>query len=246
MGLSLPIVESGDDLPSMIVKAADQIGGMRDGDAVVVSSKVVATANGRVRDLSRIRPSARARKIAAKSGQSPEFVELVLREADSVLRVCSGVILTIKNGLISANAGADLSNAPKGKAILMPASPGRSAEEIRQAIKAATGAKVGVVISDSIVHPLRLGTAGQAVATAGMEPVVDCRGEKDIYGNPLKITFRALADQLATAAELAMGEAGERVPVVVVRDAGIRLAEKPRMTPKISPKKCVYFGGLKP
>ncbi|MFH1820878.1 MAG: coenzyme F420-0:L-glutamate ligase [Methanobacteriota archaeon] len=245
MGLNLPLVETGDDLISMILKAADQIGGLHNGDVVVVSSKVVAAAEGRFRDLSKIRPSARAKKIAANSGQAPEFVELVLNEADRVLRVCKGAILTIKDGLTCANAGADLSNAPEGKAILLPASPDKAADKIRRALATRARVKIAVVISDSVVHPLKLGTVGQAIATAGMEPVIDCRGKLDLYGKPLKITFRAVADQLATAAGAVMGEGGERVPVVVVRNADVKFVEKHRLSPKISPKKCAYFGGLK-
>ncbi|MEM3421303.1 MAG: coenzyme F420-0:L-glutamate ligase [Candidatus Hadarchaeum sp.] len=242
LGLSLPIIESGDDLPSMILKAADQIGGLRDGDIVVVSSKAVAAAEGRIKDLSKIRPSQRAKKIAAKSGQPPEFVELILREADRVLRIHRGVVLTIKDGIICANAGVDLSNAPKGKAILLPRYPQKSAERLRLALISGASVKVGVVISDSIVHPLRLGTVGQAIATAGIEPVIDCRGKLDIYGKPLKITYRATADQLATAAQLVMGEAGERIPVAVVREAEVELTDSPKYSPKIPLHQCLYYG----
>ncbi len=245
MGLSLPLVEVGDDLASMILKAADQIGGLRNGDVVVVASKVVAAAEDRFRDLSRIRPSARAKKFAARSGQTPEFVELILREADSVLRVCRGAILTTKDGLACANAGADLSNAPTGKAILLPAKPDKSAEALRQALAVGAKVKVAVILSDSVVRPLRLGTVGQAIGTAGLEPVIDCRGRLDLYGKPLKITFRAIADQLASAAEVVMGEAGERVPVAVIRDAEVKVVERSRLSPKITPGECIYCAGLK-
>jgi len=244
LGLRLPLIKKGDDLPSMILKAADQIGGLRDGDIVVVTSKAVSAAQGRVRDLTGIRPSPRAKKIAARTGQPPEFVEVVLREADEVLRVNKGAILTIKDGLICANAGADLSNVPEGQAALLPAKPTRAAEEIRRRFLAKKS-KVGVVISDSVVRPLRLGTVGQAIGFAGIEPVIDSRGRPDIYGKPLRMTFRAIADQLATAAQVVMGEAGERVPVAVMRDASVELVERPRRSPKISPKRCLYYGGLK-
>lgn len=242
LGLSLPLIEPGDDLPSMILKAAGQIGGLREGDVVVVSSKVVATAEGRVKELSKIRPSLRAKRIAAKSGQPPELVELILREADRILKIRRGVILTMKRGLICANAGVDQSNAPKSKAILLPRNPEKSAERLRLALISGAGARIGVVISDSVVHPLRLGTVGQAIATAGIEPVIDCRGKLDLYGKPLKITYRAVADQLASAAQLVMGEAGERVPAAVVREVEIELVERPKLSPKISPRRCLYSG----
>jgi len=245
LGVSMPLVKPGDNLPEMITKAVKQVDGLQDGDVVVVSSKVVAMAQGRVRELAKIRPSARARRIAAKSGQAPEFVELVLREASQILSVSKGVILTIRDGLICANAGADISNAPPGHAVLMPSKPDRAAEELKRALVEKSGAKIGVIIADSNVKPLRLGTIGQAIGVAGIEPVADCRGQPDLYGKPLQITLRAIADQLATAAQIVMGEGDERMPVAVVREAKVEFAERPKRSPKISPKKCIYFSGQK-
>jgi coenzyme F420-0:L-glutamate ligase/coenzyme F420-1:gamma-L-glutamate ligase len=245
LGVSMPLVKPGDNLPEMIMESAKQVGGLQDGDVLVVSSKVVATAQGRIWELAKIRPSIRARRIAARSGQAPKFVEIVLREASQVLSVSKGVILTIRDGLISANAGADISNAPPGHVVLMPAKPDRAAEELRRALVEKSGAKIGVIVVDSNVKPLRLGTIGQAIGVAGIEPVVDCRGQPDLYGRPLQITFRAIADQLATAAQVVMGEGNERVPVAVVREAKVELVEKPKRSPKISPKKCIYFSGTR-
>lgn len=241
----MPLIKPGDDLSAMIARATEQVGGLRDEDIIVISSKVVATVQGRVRELARVRPSARAKKIAAKSGQDPEFVELVLREAGSVLNISKNVILTLKSGVICANAGVDNSNVPPGHVVLMPTNPNRVARELQRAIEQRTNARVGVIITDSNVKPLRLGTVGQAIGVTGLEPVVDCRGQHDLYGKPLRITFRALADQLATAAQAVMGEAAEGVPVVVVRGAGVEFVEKPKRSPKISPKQCIYFNGLK-
>ncbi len=245
LGLSMPLVKPGDDLGKLIVRASEQAGGLRDGDVIVVTSKVVATAQGRVRELARVRPSARARKLATQADLEPEFVALVLREGGRVVRAAKGVILTLKGGVLCANAGVDSSNAPLGHVVLMPTKPDRAAGELRQAIARRTNARVGVIIVDSNVKPLRLGTVGQTIGVAGLEPVVDCRGQHDLYGKPLRLTFRALADQLATAAQLVMGEAAERVPVVIVREVGVELAERPRHSPKISPKRCIYFNGLK-
>ncbi len=241
----MPLIKPGDDLSAMIARATEQVGGLRDEDIIVISSKVVATVQGRVRELARVRPSARAKKIAAKSGQDPEFVELVLREAGSVLNISKNVILTLKSGVICANAGVDNSNVPPGHVVLMPTNPNRVARELQRAIEQRTNARVGVIITDSNVKPLRLGTVGQAIGVTGLEPVVDCRGQHDLYGKPLRITFRALADQLATAAQAVMGEAAEGVPVVVVRGAGVEFVEKPKRSPKISPKRCIYSDMLK-
>jgi coenzyme F420-0:L-glutamate ligase len=239
----MPLVKPGDDLGKLILRASEQVGGLQDGDVLVVSSKAVATAQGRVRELSMVRPSERAKKLAAKTKLEPEFVELVLHEADRVLNVSGDAILTLKDGAISANAGVDTSNAPPGEVVLMPTKPDQAARELWQTV--APNAKVGVIIADSNVKPLRLGTVGQAIGVAGLEPVIDCRGQHDLYGKPLRVTFRAIADQLATAAQLVMGEGAERVPVVVVRGAKVELVEKPKRSPEISPKRCIYFNVLK-
>jgi coenzyme F420-0:L-glutamate ligase len=239
-GLAFPIVKPGDDFVSMVVKAAERKGGFRDGDVIVVSSKAVATAEGRIVELSKVKPSSRAKSLAKQSALPVEFVEVVLQESDKVLGSVKGAILTVKGGLLCANAGADRSNAPSGFVVLMPKNPDRSAEKLRRAIIKRTGAKVGVVLSDSSVKPLRLGTVGQAVGVAGIEPVVDCRGQPDLYGRTLRITFRAIADQLATAAQILMGEGSESVPAVVFRDSGVKVVDKPKSSPKVPAKKDLY------
>ncbi len=240
LGLKMPLIKPGDDLSTMIARAAEQVGGLKNGDTIVISSKVIATVQGRVRELARVRPSTRAMKIAAKSGQDPEFVELVLREANRVLSISKDVILTLKDKVICANAGVDNSNAPPGHAILLPKDSNRAARELQQTIARKMNAKVGIIIADSNVKPLRMGTIGQAIGVAGLEPILDCRGQHDLYGKPLHLTFRALADQLATAAQIVMGEAAEGVPVAVLRETGVEIVEKTKHSPNISPKKCIY------
>ena len=239
-GLALPLVKPGDDFMSMVIRAAEQEGGFKDEDVLVFSSKAVATAEGRLVELSKVKPSPRAKSLAKQSALPAEFVEVVLQEADEVLGYVKGAILTVKGGMLCANAGADQSNAPPGFVVLMSENPDRSAERLRRAVIRRAGAKVGVVLSDSSVKPLRLGTVGQAVGVAGIEPVVDCRGQRDLYGRTLRITFRAIADQLATAAQILMGECSERVPVVVVRGSGTKIVDRPRSSPKVHPKKDLY------
>ncbi|MEM2907835.1 MAG: coenzyme F420-0:L-glutamate ligase [Candidatus Hadarchaeales archaeon] len=238
--MNMPLIKPGDDLVSMILKASEQVGGLRDGDIVVVASSALATAQGRLIELARVRPSQRAKLLARRSGLEPEFVELVLREANEVLGVAKYALLTLKEGMLCVNAGVDHSNAPPGQVVLMPSKPNRAAEEIMRELRQRSGARVGVIIADSQVQPLRLGTIGKAIGVAGMEPVIDCRGQLDLFGRRLRITFRAIADQIASAAQVVMGEGAERVPVVVVRDAGVEIVDKPKSSPKISPKRCVY------
>jgi len=231
-------------LPAIVLKAAQQVGGLRDGDVVVIASSSVATAQGRLKRLSEVRPSRRAKLLARRSDLEPEFVELVLREADEVLGCVKGGLSTLKERRLCVNAGVDSSNAPPGHALLLPEKPEEVARSFFQAFKLA-GANVGVIIADSHVQPLRMGTIGQALGVAGIEPVVDCRGQRDLFDKPLKMTFRAIADQLATAAQLVMGEAAERVPAVIVRGAKVELVERPKLSPKISPKRCVYSRRLR-
>ena len=244
LGLQTPLLKPGDDLPAIVLRAAQQVGGLRDGDVVVIASSAVATVQGRLKRLSGVRPSRRAKLLAKRSGLEPKFVELVLREADEVLGCGRGGLVTLKGRRLCVNAGIDSSNAPPGHVLLLPKKPDGVARSFLQAFKLA-GASVGVIIADSHVQPLRMGTVGQALGVAGLEPVVDCRGQRDLFGKPLKMTFRAIADQLASAAQVVMGEAAERVPVVVVRGAGVELVERPKRSPKISPRRCVFFSRLK-
>ncbi|MEM2878799.1 MAG: coenzyme F420-0:L-glutamate ligase [Candidatus Hadarchaeales archaeon] len=238
IGLDLPLVRSGDDLPLLIERAAERLGGIRDGDILVVSSKVVSISEGRLVDLSAVRPGKRAKELSRATRQPPEFVEVVLEEADEVVNAVRGALLTIKNGHLTANAGADLSNSPHGHAVLWPRDPMGSAERIMRSFG---GRSIGVIIADSAVRPLRLGTVGQAIGWAGIAPVADCRGKPDLYGRPLRMTWRAIADQIATAAELVTGEGSERRPVVIVR--GLEISERRGgPSPVIPRNRCLFFG----
>lgn len=245
LGLNMPLIKPGDDLPAVILKVSEQVGGLKDGDIIVLASSAVATAQGRLRKLTNVRPSKRAKLLARRSGLRPEFVELVLREADKVLGTSKIAVLTLKDGRLCANAGIDSSNAPLGQVVLMPTKPNRTASEILQALKQHANVRLGVIIADSHIQPLRLGTVGQAVGVAGIEPAMDCRGQLDLFGKPLRITFRALADQLASAAQVVMGEGAERVPAAVMRGANVVFTEKAKTSPKIAPKRCIYVNSLK-
>jgi coenzyme F420-0:L-glutamate ligase/coenzyme F420-1:gamma-L-glutamate ligase len=240
IGLRLPVVRPNDDLTKMIVRASKRSGGFRNGDILVVSSKAVATAEDRLVRLGEVRPSGMARDLAKRAGVSPRLAEIVLGEADEILGAGGGAILTLKNGVLCANAGVDLSNAPPGYAVLLPADPNASAERIRREVLKMTGKKVGVVISDSAVRPLRRGTIGQAVGFAGFEPVVDCRGDPDLFGRRMRLTFVALADLLASAAELLMGETAGRTPAVIVRGLRIAPSDRPGLSPTVRKDEDLY------
>ena len=196
---------------------------LREGDVIVISSKFVAVSEGRVVRLAKVRAGARARELAKEHRMDPRLCELVLRESDEVIGGIPGFILASKDGLITPNAGIDKSNAKHGSVVLYPRRPEASARRIREALKFSRGISIAVVVCDSRLSPTRRGTTGVAVASSGIEAVLDMRGRSDLFGNVLKVTSQALADDLSSAAEVLMGESDEAIPIVLVRGVGSRV-----------------------
>lgn len=226
----IPVVQPGDDLAELIAAALARAEcRVSDGDVVVVPSKVVSRAHGRFVDLSRVDPGERARELAARSGHDPRLVELVVRESSAVSRVAPGVLVVRHRcGFVVANAGIDLSNAappagwigPGPWAVLLPADPDAAAAELARELGEATGAVVGVVISDSFGRPFRLGTVGTAIGAAVIPPAFDQRGRRDLFGRRLEGTLTAVVDQVAAAADLVAGQGDEGRGAVLVRGLG--------------------------
>src|SRR5260221_13860371 len=191
---------------------------LEDGDVVVVSQKVVSKAEGRVRELSSVLPSAEARKLAAVLGREPAMVELILSESSEVLRAEGNVLIVeTRQGFVCANAGIDSSNLPEPDTVcLLPEDPDASARRIRAEIAAVAEAAVGVIVSDSFGRAWRLGQAEVAIGCAGLAPLDDWRGRRDAGGRALEATLIAIADEAASAADLVRDKAS-RVPATVVR-----------------------------
>jgi len=190
---------------------------LRDGDVLVISSKFVATSEGRVVTLDSVKPGEEAKGLAAKFAMDPRLCELVLRESDEILGGIPGFILASKGGLLTPNAGIDKSNVKHGAVVLYPRRPEASAWRIREALRFSRGISIGVVICDSRLSPTRRGTTGVAVASSGVEAVLDMRGRADLFGNVLRVTAQGVADDLSSAAEILMGESDEATPIVLVR-----------------------------
>lgn len=252
--LRTPRIERRGVLAAALTGALRGAGGIRGGDIVAVTSKVVGVDEGRVVELKGVRPTARARELARVSGLDPAFVRVVVDEADRVFGAVPGAVLTLKAGMLVANSGADRSNAPPGKAVLWPAKPWTSAERLRRTVQRQARGPVGVVVADSHCEPLRLGTSGVALACAGFLPVDDVRGRRDLFGQTMRVTQRAVADALASAAVLAMGEVDESTPAAIIRGSGVetfarRLTPAERRSVHISPDKdlfaSVYTGQLR-
>lgn len=215
----IPFVEEGDDLAELILSALQKENlELQDGDVVVVTEKIVARAEGREVELSSVTPSEEARRFARETGKDPRVVQLILDESKEVLATGENfIIVETKHGFVCANAGIDQSNVREGKAKLLPADPDKSAREIRRRLEQATGRRIGVVICDSFGRSFRLGSVGVAIGCSGIRALWDRRGERDLLGRTLKVTRVAVADCIASAANLVMGEAGEGVPVAIVR-----------------------------
>lgn len=220
IGLSgMPEVRRGDDLPSLIIKAARAQGtGIEDGDVLVVTQKIVSKAEGRVVDLGQVMPSSYAQELAARTGKDARLLEVILGESRRIVRLEGAVLIAeTKHGFICANAGVDASNVGGSDLVsLLPENPDFSAEGIRAAIEERTGRSVAVVICDTFGRPWREGHTNVAVGLAGLSPFVDYGGQTDPHGYELRVTTMAVADELAAAAELAMGKLS-RVPVAIVR-----------------------------
>lgn len=199
---------------------------MENGDVLVVTSKIVSLNDDRLIKLTDVKTTNEAEKLAKIYDFSPQYSQIILDESDKILGGVKRAILTIKDNILIANAGVDTSNVPSGYAVIWPKNPANSAERIRNLIQKEFGVDIGVIISDSHCLPLRRGTIGVALAVAGFKPLTDDRGRRDLFDKRLKITYHNLADDLASAANLVMGEYNQRIPAVIIKDAPIKLSHK--------------------
>ena len=217
----IPLVQPGDDLAHLLGDAIARAGGLRDRDVLVIAQKIVSKAEGRYADLDQITPSPRAIEAARQCDKDPRLIEVILSESVEVVRLRPGLIITRHRlGFVSANAGVDRSNvAPEGveRVLLLPLDPDRSAARIRSAVRDRCGVDPAVIIADSHGRPHRMGTVGVAIGLSGLPGVEDWRGRKDLFGYTLQHTEVGLADQIASAATLLLGQAAESIPAVIVR-----------------------------
>lgn len=212
-------VAPGDDLATLVLDAAAATGtALADGDILVVTQKVVSKAEGRLVDLRAIEPSALARRIADEYGKDPRYVEVVLGECVRIVRMERGLIIAqTRHGFVCANAGVDASNVSGGDvACLLPLDSDASARRLRADLRERAGVDVAVVVSDSFGRPWRMGIVNVAIGVAGMEPLMDYRGVPDDYGRVMHASILAIADEVASAAELVAGKVN-RSPFVIVR-----------------------------
>ena len=242
--IKLPLIKKNDPLLEIIVRSIKNQGkSLIEGDIIVIAEKVIATSQGRVIKLSDVgRISERAKGLAKKYDMDERYVELILREASMILGGMRHVILAKVNDFLIANAGIDQSNAGHGNVVLLP----KNLKEVvwnywRELRKKFGINNFGIIIADSRVQPLRKGTIGIAIATAGFEPIEDLRGRPDLFKRPMEITMRAIADDLVSAAQFLLGEADNQTPVVIIRGTNVDFTENPKTTPEMAPEECLYM-----
>ncbi len=211
-------VRPGDDLAALLADAITAAGGLLAGDILVVTQKIVSKAEGRIIDPADIEPSAFAHQIARTAKKDAHYQEVVLRESARIVKMANGVLITeTHHGFICANSGVDESNVDGGRRLaLLPIDPDASAAALRAALAARFGHAPAVIITDTFGRPWREGQVNVAIGVAGIEPLRDFKGIDDSYGYTMQATLIAIADELASAAELVMGKI-DRVPAAIVR-----------------------------
>jgi len=207
-------IEFGDDLSALIANSKQ----IQENDILVVAQKIISKQEGRIIELSSVTPSLLAQGISSQYQKNPHIVELILLESKKIIRMNKGIIIVeTKNGLICANAGIDESNVKPGFATLLPKDSDASAEKLRKEILKTTGQNVSVIISDTFGRPFRMGQTNCAIGISGMKPILDYVGTTDSFGNVLRVTAIAIADEICSAAELVMKKT-TKCPVIIIRN----------------------------
>ncbi len=244
--IKLPLIRNNDPLLEIIIKEIKIMGeSLKDKDIIVISEKVVATSQGRLISLSDVKNiSEEAKKWAKKCDMDERLTELIVQESTTILGGLSDfhVVLAKVNDFLIANAGIDQSNAGDDNVVLLPKDPDKLVwdywKKLRDEFKIEN---LGVIFADSRVQPLRKGTIGIAVATAGFEPIEDLIGKPDLFKRPLQITKRAIADDLTSAAQFLLNEADQQTPVVIIRGVNVEFTDNPQTTTEIPMEEDLYL-----
>ena len=235
---SIGLIRCGDNLSRIIYDASiSEKSELQDNDVIVISQKVVSKAEGQLVDISTIKPSTRAKDIAKKTKKSPQLITLILQDSARVLRAEKrALVVKRKDGFICLNAGVDKSNV-KGETIYarLPKNSDISAQKLRTNLELLSGKRLAVIVADTYSRPSRVGQVEFAIGIAGMQPIIDYRGEEDLFGYELKFKYVGLADEVAAAAELVMGQGTEQIPVAIIRGLGrLQHTEETNLAKKLS------------
>ncbi len=244
---SFPLIKKGDNLSKLIVDAMKREDVTIDNhDVIVIAQKIVSKAEGRIVKLRDVKPSEKALEIAKVTHKDPRHIELVLHETEKVVKASEQILIVKgRTGLVCLNAGIDKSNVEGDDAhALLPIDPDKSAQRIRAEIRKLTGKNVAVVICDTFSRPFRRAQVNFAIGIAGISPFKDYRGEKDLFGYVIKVKRAAVTDEIAAAAELAMGQGKEAIPVVIIKRLNrVEWTEKASAVELLIPKEEDLFSG---
>ena len=243
-----PIVRAGEKLEEVVSDCLNDEGiGLSRGDILAVASKIVSACEGQIVRLRDVKITAQTRRLSDHWKTDARLSALVLSEADEILGGVNGFVLTVKNGILTPNAGVDLKNSPPGTATLWPANPDRSASRLRRSLEREYETNLGVEIVDSHVTALRLGTVGLAIGLSGFVAIQDRRGVRDLFGRPIRVTQSNVADDIASAAHLLMGESTERIGAVIIRGSGYAIGSRvvgDSHLVKLTRRKCLIGNNL--
>jgi coenzyme F420-0:L-glutamate ligase/coenzyme F420-1:gamma-L-glutamate ligase len=240
----IPLVKPGDDIAEQIHDAAEKQGTpIQNGDVLVITQSIISKAEGAIIQLDSVTPSEFSKSIAEELHKDPRLVEIILRQAKGIARMGNGHLITeTKHGWICANSGVDISNFSGGGGVtVFPPDIDESASRIRRRIHELSGINVAVIISDTVGRPFREGQINLCIGCSGIKPIFDRRGERDLFGYVLRVKLIAVADELASAAELVIGQADEGVPVAIVRGYNYQKSEAAKATDMIMPKEKNLF-----
>ncbi|MFH0966735.1 MAG: coenzyme F420-0:L-glutamate ligase [Methanobacteriota archaeon] len=241
-GIQTELITSGAPiLPLIFSGMAMQDLFFMNGDILVIAESALATSEGRLICLAEQNPSPEAYDLAHQYDIDPRLAETILHESDAIIGGIPGFLLCTSQGNLLPNAGIDGSNAPDGYVTLLPTDPNHSAHSLRNEIHQKTGARIAVLVIDSRTHPMRYGCSGVAIGCSGISAVIDERGRTDLFGRELKVTRRAIADNIASAAELLMGEADEGIPAVLVRGLELKIGDYEGIE-QIPAEDCLFMG----
>lgn len=227
-----PLVEPGDDIARQILDCIDRNNlKLQEDDILVIAQKIISKAENRYKNLNSVIPSEEAQRLAVEADKDPRLVECILKESTEVMRIRKGaIIVRHRNGYVHANAGIDQSNISSDpdnlRVLMLPENPDKSAALIRNTIRERSGVNINIVVNDSAGRPWRNGIMGFAIGTAGFEALENHVGSPDLFGKPLQITEIAVADELAAAGSLLMGQGAEGVPVVLIRGKTLRPSDR--------------------
>lgn len=243
-----PVQQATFDLNATLAASLQTVGAtLQDGDILAISSKYAAISEGRVVALADVIVSDEAAALAQRYHMEPRLAQLVVQEADHIFGgIQMGFLLTAKDGIISPNAGLDRSNIPNGQVVLFPADPYATAARIRRQVRETLNADIGVILTDSWLMPGRMGTSGVALACAGFRPIQDERGKTDLFGNPMQVTQRGIADSLCVCAQMVMGERDEATPFAIIRNSGVTIEDIPVTVADVAMdwQHCIYVESL--